>query len=435
MTQKITWKMKWFGCFSSKTLPLDLLSHVPKPHLSRRISLSDISDPGSVSAEDISNSLIGSNLHIFTFLELKTITNDFSSVNLLGEGGFGPVYKGFIDDKIRPGLKSQPVAIKLLDLDGAQGYREWLAELVFLGQLRHPHLVKLIGYCCDDEERLLVYEYMERGNLESHLFKRFSIPLPWLTRIKIALGAAKGLAFLHGEEKPVIHRDFKASNILLDSDYTSKISDFGFAKDGLEGDETNVASRIMGTHGYAAPEYIMTGHLTTMSDVYSFGVVLLEVITGKKALDKTRGSREQDLVKWARPMLKDPLKLETIIDPKLEGQYSLEGAKKVAALAFQCLNKNPRSRPTMSNVVKILEPILHLDERQMTSLVSIFDTKERNKEMDIKEKTQEIDVVKKAEKKGSGYHKYRKARKNMHLMKSKFAYSDTALYTLKGKMK
>ncbi|KAG9154957.1 hypothetical protein Leryth_012147 [Lithospermum erythrorhizon] len=179
----------------------------------------------------------------------------------------------------------------------------------------------------------------------------------------------------------------------------------------------------------------MTGHLTTMSDVYSFGVVLLEVITGKKALDKTRGSREQDLVKWARPMLKDPLKLETIIDTKLEGQYSLEGAKKVAALAFQCLNKNPRSRPTMSNVVKILEPILHLDERQMTSLVSIFDTKERNKEMDIKEKTQEIDVVKKAEKKGSGYHKYRKARKNMHLMKSKFAYSDTALYTLKGKMK
>ncbi|GAA0167890.1 hypothetical protein LIER_22729 [Lithospermum erythrorhizon] len=427
MPLKMTWNMKLFSCFSSKTLPLDLQSHVSKPHSSQRISLSDISDLGSFSAEDISNCLIGSNLHIFTFSELKIITNDFSSVNFLGEGGFGPVYKGFLDDKIRPGLEAQPVAVKLLDLDGAQGYREWLAELVFLGQLRHPHLVTLIGYCCDDEQRLLVYEYMERGNLESLLFKRYSIPLPWLTRIQIALGAAKGLAFLHGEEKPVIHRDFKASNILLDSDYTAKIADFGLARDGLEGDQTDVVSRIMGTHGYAAPEYIMTGHLTTMSDVYSFGVVLLELITGKKALDKNRASREKDLVKWARPMLKDPLKLETIIDTKLEGQYSFEGAKKVATLAYQCLNRNPRSRPTMSNVVKVLKPILDLNQIQVTSFGCLFETEGRNGKIEANAEKQEVDVVKIPKEKESGYHQYRKARKNRHHVKSQFAYSDTAL--------
>ncbi|XP_035838364.1 serine/threonine-protein kinase RIPK-like [Helianthus annuus] len=133
------------------------------------------------------------------------ITHDFAFSNYLGEGGFGTIHKGFIDDKLRPGVvEAQPVAVKLLDLDGGQGHNEWLSEVTFLGQLRHPHLVKLIGYCCEDKNRLLVYEYMARGNLESQLFRRYSISLPWLTRIKIALGAAKGLAFLHGEEKPVI---------------------------------------------------------------------------------------------------------------------------------------------------------------------------------------------------------------------------------------
>ncbi|KAK6941289.1 Serine-threonine/tyrosine-protein kinase, catalytic domain [Dillenia turbinata] len=124
--------------------------------------------------------------------------------NFLGEGGFGQVYKGFINDKLRPGLQAQAVAVKLLDLDGTQGHREWLTEVIFLGQLRHPHLVKLIGYSCEDEHRLLVYEYMPRGSLDNQLFRRYSVPLPWSTRMKIALGAAKGLAFLHEAEKPVI---------------------------------------------------------------------------------------------------------------------------------------------------------------------------------------------------------------------------------------
>ncbi|KAK6126761.1 hypothetical protein DH2020_039506 [Rehmannia glutinosa] len=353
-------KMKWQEyCFFSSCFKPDI---VPNPdqkksvsswkHSSfRRISLSDLSS--STLSEDLSVSLAGSNLHVFTLQELKVITQNFSSSNFLGEGGFGPVHKGFIDDRMRPGLKAQPVAVKLLDLDGSQGHREWLTEVIFLGQLRHAHLVKLIGYCCEEEHRLLVYEYMPRGSLENQLFRRFSVSLPWSTRMKIALGAAKGLAFLHEAEKPVIYRDFKASNILLDSDYTAKLSDFGLAKDGPEGDDTHVSTRVMGTQGYAAPEYIMTGHLTAASDVYSFGVLLLELLTGRKSVDKSRPYREQNLAEWARPTLKNPRKLNRVMDPRLEGQYPEIGAQKAAAIAYQCLSHRPKLRPTMSEVIKI----------------------------------------------------------------------------------
>ncbi|KAF5726098.1 putative Protein kinase APK1B chloroplast precursor [Tripterygium wilfordii] len=330
--------------------------------LQQRLSLSDLSYPSSTLTEDLSISLAGSNLHAFTLAELKVITQCFSSSNFLGEGGFGPVHKGFIDEKLRPGLKAQPVAVKLLDLDGSQGHREWLTEVILLGQLRHPHLVKLIGYCCEDEHRLLVYEYMPRGSLENQLFRRYSVSLPWSTRMKIALGAAKGLAFLHEAEKSVIYRDFKASNILLDSDYTAKLSDFGLAKDGPEGDETHVSTRVMGTQGYAAPEYMMTGHLTSMSDVYSFGVVLLELLTGRRSVDKNRPQREQILTEWARPMLNDPRKLNRIMDPRLEGQYSETGARKAARLAYQCLSLRPKHRPMMSTVVKTLDILKDYDD-------------------------------------------------------------------------
>ncbi|OWM77321.1 serine/threonine-protein kinase RIPK-like [Punica granatum] len=353
----ISWKSIVPGCYRPETKKPK--KQVTKQSSFQRISISDLSDPSSITtlSEDLSVSLAGSNLYAFNLQELKVITQSFSSSNFLGEGGFGPVHKGFIDDKLRPGLKAQPVAVKLLDLEGLQGHKEWLTEVIFLGQLRHPHLVKLIGYCCEDEHRLLVYEYMPRGSLENQLFRRFSASLPWSTRMKIALGAAKGLAFLHEAEKPVIYRDFKASNILLDSDYTAKLSDFGLAKDGPEGDDTHVSTRVMGTQGYAAPEYIMTGHLTAMSDVYSFGVVLLELLTGRKSVDKSRPHREQNLVEWARPMLNDARKLSRIMDPRLEGQYSETGAKKASALAYRCLSHRPKQRPTMRTVVEILEPL------------------------------------------------------------------------------
>uniref|UniRef100_J3LP03 non-specific serine/threonine protein kinase n=1 Tax=Oryza brachyantha TaxID=4533 RepID=J3LP03_ORYBR len=201
------------------------------------------------------------------------------------------------------------------------------AEVIFLGQFRHPHLVKLLGYCCEDEERLLVYEFMPRGSLENHLFKRISATLPWGTRIKIAIGAAKGLAFLHGASTPVIYRDFKASNILLDSEFTAKLSDFGLAKMGPEGSETHVTTRVMGTHGYAAPEYVMTGHLNIKSDVYSFGVVLLELLTGRRAMEHVRGK-------------------------------SLH--------ADQCTSPQPRDRPRMAAVVEALERLQGVKDMAVT---------------------------------------------------------------------
>ncbi|XP_057786735.1 serine/threonine-protein kinase RIPK-like [Salvia miltiorrhiza] len=408
---------------------MDSRIHVTIHNSNSRISLSDISDPGSpLCLSDLSNSKFASNLHIFTLSELKIMTSDFSAVNFLGEGGFGPVYKGFVDPKCRPGLHPQPVAVKLLDPDGDQGHREWLTEVVLLGQLKHPHLVKLIGYCCEDEHRLLVYEYMARGNLDNHLFRRYA-SLAWETRMKIALGAAKGLAFLHGEEKPVIYRDFKTSNILLDSEYNGKLSDFGLAKDGPEGDETHVSTRIMGTHGYAAPEYIMTGHLTTKNDVYSFGVVLLELLTGRRAMDKKRPPREQNLVDWAKPYLKDHHKLDVIIDQRLEGQYSTEGARRVAALAHQCLSHSPKSRPTMNHVVKILELITQLRD---VPFVYIAPT-EGKADAKINEEDEDEDEGK--AKKETRRKQRRKGYRHKHPIRARGVYTDTHLYrTYKNEM-
>ncbi|KAK9052446.1 hypothetical protein SSX86_029075 [Deinandra increscens subsp. villosa] len=313
---------------------------------------------------------IASQLRKFSFNELKLATRSFRPESLLGEGGFGCVFKGWISENgtapVKPGT-GLSVAVKTLNHDGLQGHKEWLAEVNFLGDLLHPNLVKLIGYCIEDDQRLLVYEFMPRGSLENHLFRR-SLPLPWATRMKIALGAAKGLAFLHEEaERPVIYRDFKTSNILLDADYNAKLSDFGLAKDGPEGDNTHVSTRVMGTYGYAAPEYVMTGHLTSKSDVYSFGVVLLEMITGRRSMDKNRPNGEHNLVEWARPYLGERRRLYQIIDPLLEGRFSVRGAQKAAQLATLCLNRDPKSRPLMSDVFEVLKPLVNLKDMACSS--------------------------------------------------------------------
>ncbi|KAH6803252.1 Protein kinase superfamily protein [Perilla frutescens var. frutescens] len=300
----------------------------------------------------------------FSFQELKSATGNFRPDSILGEGGFGYVFKGWIEENgtapAKPG-SGVTVAVKSLKPDGLQGHREWVAEVDFLGQLHHPNLVKLIGYCIEDDQRLLVYEFMTRGSLENHLFRR-SIPLPWSNRIKIALGAAKGLAFLHAGTEPVIYRDFKTSNILLDSEYNAKLSDFGLAKAGPQGDKTHVSTRVVGTYGYAAPEYVMTGHLTSKSDVYSFGVVLLEILTGRRSMDKKRPSGEQNLVTWARPYLCDKRKVYQVVDPRLELHYSIKGVQKVAHLAHNCLSRDTKSRPSMDEVVKVLTPLHHLND-------------------------------------------------------------------------
>lgn len=312
--------------------------------------------------EDLRRSIPGNPLIVFTFNELKQITQNFRQDHMLGGGGFGSVFKGFIAQDLRQDRHPIPVAVKVHDGDNSnQGHREWLAEVIFLGQLSHPNLVKLIGYCCEDQHRVLIYEYMPRGSVENNLFSKVLLPLPWCTRMKIAFGAAKGLAFLHEADKPVIYRDFKTSNILLDEDYNAKLSDFGLAKDGPVGDKSHVSTRIMGTYGYAAPEYIMTGHLTPRSDVYSFGVVLLEILTGRKSLDKSRPAREQNLTDWALPLLKEKKKLLNIVDPRLQGDYPIKGVQKAAMLAYHCLNRNPKARPLMRDIVDSLEPLQHDD--------------------------------------------------------------------------
>ncbi|TVU08446.1 hypothetical protein EJB05_41851 [Eragrostis curvula] len=385
------------------------------------------------------------NVNIFTYNELRAATKNFRPDQILGEGGFGVVYKGVIDENVRAGFPSRQVAVKELNPEGFQGDKEWLAEVNYLGQLSHPNLVELIGYCCEGSHRLLVYEYMACGSLEKHLFRRVCLNMPWSTRMKIALGAARGLEYLHGAERSIIYRDFKTSNILLDAvrvssiifkcvnilscfnhflstsdvlyqtisliahqyhslslqDYNAKLSDFGLARTGPSGDQTHVSTRVMGTYGYAAPEYVMTGHLTTRSDVYGFGVVLLEMIIGRRAVDKSRPTREHNLVEWARPLLVHNRKLFRIIDPRMEGQYSTKAAIEVASLAYRCLSQNPKGRPTMSQVVETFEAVQKMPECQdvllqdcITGAVTLYEVPKEPAESVEPEKAKVEPVVK-----------------------------------------
>ncbi|KAF8080237.1 hypothetical protein N665_0963s0002 [Sinapis alba] len=287
----------------------------------------------------------------FSFRELATATNNFRLENLIGEGGFGRVYKGKLD-KI-----GQVVAVKQLDRNGLQGQKEFLVEVLMLSLLHHSNLVNLIGYCADGDQRLLVYEYMPLGSVEDHLLdlEPDQKPLDWTSRIKIALGAAKGLEYLHDKANPpVIYRDLKSSNLLLDQDFDTKLSDFGLAKLGSIGDTLHVSSRVMGTYGYCAPEYQRTGHLTVKSDVYSFGVVLLELITGKRVIDTMRPSHEQNLVTWAQPIFRDPTRFPQLADPLLQGKFPEKSLNQAVAVAAMCLNEEPMVRPLISDVVTAL---------------------------------------------------------------------------------
>ncbi|RWW28459.1 hypothetical protein GW17_00007056 [Ensete ventricosum] len=300
------------------------------------------------SAPEASNDNIAA--QTFRFRELASATKNFRPESLLGDGGFGRVYKGRLD---KPG---QVVAVKQLDRSsGLQGNREFLVEVLMLSLLHHQNLVGLIGYCADGDQRLLVYEYMPLGSLEDHLLEISpdQEPLTWYARMKIALGAAKGLEYLHEKANPhVIFRDLKSSNILLDQDYDAKLSDFGLAKLGPVGAaELHVSSRVMGTYGYCAPEYARTGHLTLKSDVYSYGVVLLELITGRRAIDTTRPTDEQNLVTWAQPKFKDQKRYRELVDPLLQGEYAEIGLSQAVAVAAMCLQEEAEVRPFTTDVV------------------------------------------------------------------------------------
>ncbi|XP_051224230.1 probable serine/threonine-protein kinase PBL7 isoform X1 [Lolium perenne] len=287
---------------------------------------------------------------IFSLRELVDATKNFSLDFHLGRGGFGCVYKAYLND-------GQVVAVKQLDLDGLQGNREFLVEVLMLNLLHHRNLVNLIGYCVDGDQRLLVYEYMPLGSLEDHLhdLQPNQEPLDWMTRMKIAAGAAAGLEYLHDKANPpVIYRDIKPSNILLGEGYHAKLSDFGLAKLGPVGDKTHVTTRVMGTYGYCAPEYASTGQLTVKSDIYSFGVVFLELITGRRALDSNRPREEQDLVSWARPLFKDQRKFPKMADPLLRGRFPKRGLYQALAIAAMCLQEKARNRPLIREVASAL---------------------------------------------------------------------------------
>ncbi|XP_050217146.1 probable serine/threonine-protein kinase PBL23 isoform X2 [Mercurialis annua] len=287
---------------------------------------------------------------IFTFRDLSIATKNFNPENLLGEGGFGRVYKGKMEKT------NQVVAVKQLDRNGFQGNREFLVEVLMLSLLHHTNLVNLVGYCADGEQRILVYDFMPNGSLEDHLLAPGRKALDWKTRMKIAEGAARGLEYLHeNANPPVIYRDFKASNILLNENFDPKLSDFGLAKLGPTGDKTHVSTRVMGTYGYCAPEYALTGQLTTKSDVYSFGVVFLEIITGRRVIDNSRPTEEQNLVTWATPLFKDKRKFVLMADPLLEGRYPLKALYQALAVAAMCLQEEAATRPLMSDVVTAIE--------------------------------------------------------------------------------
>ncbi|XP_022769890.1 probable serine/threonine-protein kinase PBL26 [Durio zibethinus] len=329
---------------SEAILPQQRPENIPKPKPSAPEPTKNADGP-----RDSGNNNIAA--QTFTFRELATATKNFRQECLIGEGGFGRVYKGKLDKT------GQVVAVKQLDRNGLQGNREFLVEVLMLSLLHHPNLVNLIGYCADGDQRLLVYEYMPLGSLEDHLLDLTpeQKPLDWYARMKIALGAAKGLEYLHDKANPpVIYRDLKSSNILLDKEFNAKLSDFGLAKLGPVGDKTHVSSRVMGTYGYCAPEYQRTGQLTVKSDVYSFGVVLLELITGRRAIDTTRPNDEQNLVAWAEPFFKEPSRFPQLADPLLNGDFPIRGLHQAIAVAVMCLQEEAAVRPLITDVVTAL---------------------------------------------------------------------------------
>ncbi|KAH1114539.1 hypothetical protein J1N35_007917 [Gossypium stocksii] len=293
-------------------------------------------------------------LKSFTYSELEQATMNFSSQNLIGEGGFGYVYMGFVDEQTLSAASPESgmaVAVKKLSPTGTQGHEQWLTELGNLGRLRHRNLVKLFGYCSEGEDRLLVYEYLSKGSLQDLLFKDCSPPLSWETRVGIAIDTARVLSFLH--ELGLILRDIKSANILLDSDFNAKLSDLGYAIEGPTGDQSHVLTRVFGTEGYTDPQYLATGMLNTKCDVYSFGVVLLELLSGRQAVCETAAGVMEFLVDWAKPYLGDKSLLSRIMDTKLNDNYSKREAYGVAVIALQCVSED-KVRPSMAEVLSAL---------------------------------------------------------------------------------
>ncbi|KHN20203.1 probable serine/threonine-protein kinase PBL7 [Glycine soja] len=303
-------------------------------------------------------------VQVFTYRELEIATDGFSEANVIGSngiGGHGLMYRGVLSD-------GTMAAIKLLHTEGKQGERAFRIAVDLLSRLHSPHSVELLGYCADQHHRLLIFEYMPNGTLHYHLhtLNDQTRPLDWWARMRIALDCARALEFLHEHAvSPVIHRDFKSNNVLLDQNLRAKVSDFGLPKMGSDKRNGQVSTRMLGTTGYLAPEYAM-GKLTTKSDVYSYGVVLLELLTGRVPVDIKRAPGEHVLVSWALPRLTNREKVIEMVDPALRGQYSKKDLIQIAAIAAMCIQPEADYRPLMTDVVQSLIPLV----RNQSSLSS-----------------------------------------------------------------
>ncbi|KAL2325627.1 hypothetical protein Fmac_024685 [Flemingia macrophylla] len=287
--------------------------------------------------------------HWFTLRDLEHATNRFSKENVIGEGGYGVVYRGEL-------INGTPVAVKKILNNIGQAEKEFRVEVEAIGHVRHKNLVRLLGYCMEGTHRMLVYEYVNNGNLEQwlHGAMRHHGYLTWEARIKILVGTAKALAYLHEAIEPkVVHRDIKSSNILIDDDFNAKVSDFGLAKL-LGAGKSYVATRVMGTFGYVAPEYANTGLLNEKSDVYSFGVVLLEAITGRDPVDYGRPAQEVNMVDWLKMMIGNR-RSEEVVDLNIEARPSTRALKRALLTALRCVDPDSEKRPKMGQVVRMLE--------------------------------------------------------------------------------
>ncbi|KAG6401930.1 hypothetical protein SASPL_138798 [Salvia splendens] len=322
-------------------------------------------------------------MYQFSYEELANATNGFSQVNVLGQGGYGLVHKGVLPD-------GRIVAVKSLKSGSGQGEREFQAEVEIISRVHHRHLVSLVGYSVANGNKLLVYEFVANKTLEFHLHDKGGAGLDWGTRLRLAVGMAKGLAYLHEDCSPrIIHRDIKAANILIDNNFEAMVliiiiiiiviiiiiiiyyihmwenhvADFGLAKLTTD-NHTHVSTRVMGTFGYLAPEYASSGKLSEKSDVFSFGVMLLEIITGRRPIDLTN-MMEDSLVDWARPLLSKALEdgnFEEVVDPGLEGRFDHSELSRMAACAAASIRHSARKRPKMSQIVRALEGDSSLDD-------------------------------------------------------------------------
>ncbi|KAL3381840.1 hypothetical protein AABB24_001771 [Solanum stoloniferum] len=290
-------------------------------------------------------------VQVFTYKQLEMSTDKFNEANVIGNGGYGVVYRGVLID-------GTVAAIKVLQREGKQWERSFRLEVDLLSRLHSPYLVELLGYCADQHHRLLIFDYMPNGSLQQHLHsahKQSTNSLNWGIRLRIALDCARALEYLHEHTTPsVIHRDFKCSNVLLDQNFRAKVSDFGLAKIGSDKLNGLISTRVLGTTGYLAPEYASTGKLTTKSDVYSYGVVLLELLTGRVPIDTKRPPGEHVLVSWALPRLTNREKVVEMVDPTLQGQYTKKDLIQVAAIAAMCVQTEADYRPLMTDVVQSL---------------------------------------------------------------------------------